>query len=121
MMKKKWFVMLALVLVLAVSFGAVAAAAQQTPPQRRLFDEDGNEVYGGSVYYDEDRVPVFGPGCWYMTANGARMNARGMDAFMYDEDGNLIPAPYGAWCRGWNGGANGGANGGWGRGRCRWR
>ena len=114
-MKRKMFVIIALVLVLAVSFSVFASARQQVQ-QRRLFDEDGNEVFGGSVFYDEDRVPIFGPGCWYWSENGRRVDARGMDAFMYDVDGNLVPAPYGSWCRGWNGGGRG-----TGRGCCRWR
>ena len=114
-MKKILMVVVALALALVMPFGQVVYANQVTQ-QRRLFDADGNEVFGGSVFYDENRIPVFGPGCWYWYDN-VRVDAQGMDAFIYDADGNLIEAPYGAWCRGWNGGRARNV----GRGCCRWR
>ena len=112
-MRKKLSTVIVLVLVMSVAFSMIASANYQT--QRRLFDADGNEVFGGGVYYDENRIPVFGPGCWYLGENGSRTDARGMDAFMRDAEGNLIPAPYGAWCWGFNDGLRGR------RGCGRWR
>ena len=109
-MRRKLATILVLVFVFSVSFSAIAVANEQTR-QIRLYDADGNEVFGGRVLYNENKTPVFCQGCWFYAANGDRVSAFGKHAFRYDADGNLVQAPYGAWCRDWKGGG-----GGWGRG-----
>ena len=122
-MKRRLLVTLALVLVLSATFSAAVFAKQSTEePQGGLFDAAGNEVFGGGVYYNADGTPVFGPGCWHYDANGNRVNAYGVQAFLYDGDGNLIEAPYGAWCRNlgggnWNDGKRGFMGGNWNGGK----
>jgi hypothetical protein len=54
------------------------------------YDKDGNEITVSGMYYDRQGNPMYGPGCYYLDAEGNPVYVGGCRAYYYDAEGNLI-------------------------------
>jgi hypothetical protein len=68
---------------------SVTAFAEETAIA--YYDESGNPITVNGLYYNNQGVPMYNAGCYYLDENGDPVYVGGCRAYYYDENGVLCP------------------------------
>ena len=98
MKKKQAFIfVLTAVLLIAACVIAVSAANRadlKAVPAVVYYDQFGNEITVDGLYYNNQGLPVFNAGCYYLDDDGEAVYVGGCRVYYTDATGNLAAGRY---------------------------
>jgi len=93
-MNKKLSVLISMIFIAALLITMSASVFSAPHNGIIYYDENGNQITVGGMYYNSQGYPMFNAQSYYLDANGNPVYVGGCRAYYYNASGNFTPGSY---------------------------